>query len=366
MGRASAGNTADSARLERILNAKQRLIGVDVEALNAQVEEKKQIKHVEQALQQHHAEASSCHLGMMTMNQLDAASLRKTWDREVQDFRATSQGKATTREWDLNRPDAKRQELPARLGDDDPRCGPASLQRFAGEDLTVGERTAAQREQCRAWWDEQTAAKVQQKQQEQEEKFELAATIRGLDSLQCSMMSDEAAARAELARQIAAGNAELRQLQAATRDAERQKELRAKLTELEAAKQDPWLNEDPQQAASAMSPARVRKDHWKGMSAAQRDAITQEQLGQVLARRAAAAQAAAEEAAAAAEQHSIHKAVMQQAQAAGDFRRKQAAAAAEVLRRQVEEKAARDAQVKETYSNKVSDSYYAQFGTSHR
>jgi hypothetical protein len=56
----------------------------------------------------------------------------------------------------------------------------------------------------------------------------------------------------------------------------------------------------------------VRKDHWKGMSAAQREAIAQEQLGQVLARRAAAAQAAAEEAAAAAEQHRIHKAVMQQ------------------------------------------------------
>lgn len=33
-------------------------------------------------------------------------------------------------------------------------------------------------EQCKAWWDEQTAAKKQQKQQEQEEKFELGATIR--------------------------------------------------------------------------------------------------------------------------------------------------------------------------------------------
>jgi hypothetical protein len=47
------------------------------------------------------------------------------------------QGKATRREWDLSRPDAKRLDMPARLGDDDPRCGPASLQRFAGEDLTV-------------------------------------------------------------------------------------------------------------------------------------------------------------------------------------------------------------------------------------
>jgi hypothetical protein len=44
--------------------------------------------------------------------------------------------------------------------------------------LQIGERTAAEMEQCKAWWDEQTAAKAQQKQQEQEEKYELAATIR--------------------------------------------------------------------------------------------------------------------------------------------------------------------------------------------
>jgi hypothetical protein len=42
------------------------------------------------------------------------------------------------------------------------------------------------------------------------------------------MMSVEAAARDELARQIAAGNAELRQLQAAKRDAERQQELQVR------------------------------------------------------------------------------------------------------------------------------------------
>jgi hypothetical protein len=41
-------------------------------------------------------------------------------------------------------------------------------------------------------------------------------------------MSVEAAARAELARQIAAANAELRQLQAAKRDAERQQELQVR------------------------------------------------------------------------------------------------------------------------------------------
>lgn len=47
------------------------------------------------------------------------------------------QCKATTREWDLNAPHGLTAEAPARLGDDDPRCGVASLQRFAGEDLKV-------------------------------------------------------------------------------------------------------------------------------------------------------------------------------------------------------------------------------------
>lgn len=56
----------------------------------------------------------------------------------------------------------------------------------------------------------------------------------------------------------------------------------------------------------------VRKDHWKGMSPEQRDAIMQQQLAQVEARRAAAAAAAAEEAEAAAQQHNVHKAVMRQ------------------------------------------------------
>jgi hypothetical protein len=48
------------------------------------------------------------------------------------------QGKTGTRDWDLNRPDALLNELPARVDDDDERCGPSSMQRFGGEDLSVG------------------------------------------------------------------------------------------------------------------------------------------------------------------------------------------------------------------------------------
>lgn len=148
----------------------------------------------------HNAEQAAAHAGMLTMSQLGVAAMRKEWNQDVQDFRSTCQvrrhagwphnlqqhwlsavslhahlqrshcrgrfitrttaasasdpfhrllpllvppahqGKATTREWDINRPDAKQLDLPARLGDGDERCGPASLQRFDGEDLSVRPR----------------------------------------------------------------------------------------------------------------------------------------------------------------------------------------------------------------------------------
>jgi hypothetical protein len=46
---------------------------------------------------------------------------------------APAQGKHGTREWGLNDPSTLRQSSPARVADDDPRCGPSSLQRFAGD-----------------------------------------------------------------------------------------------------------------------------------------------------------------------------------------------------------------------------------------
>eukprot|EP00878_Enallax_costatus_P040836 GHUV01047225.1.p2 GENE.GHUV01047225.1~~GHUV01047225.1.p2 ORF type:complete len:122 (+),score=46.29 GHUV01047225.1:348-713(+) len=89
-----------------------------------------------------------------------------------------------------------------------------------------------------------------------------AACCRTLDYLQRSMMGQEAAARAELNRQIAAANKELQELQILKQNTERQDELHAKLAELQATASNPWLNEDPQQAASSMSPARVRGAHY--------------------------------------------------------------------------------------------------------
>jgi hypothetical protein len=56
--------------------------------------------------------------------------------------------------------------MPARVSDDDPRCGLASLQKFQGEDLNARARAKYQQEQLREWsrlqQDDQQRAKYQQ------------------------------------------------------------------------------------------------------------------------------------------------------------------------------------------------------------
>lgn len=202
--------------------------------------------------------------------------------------------------------------------------------------------------------------------------------------------------------QAAAENAALRTLKQAKQAAKQEAEAAAKRAELAAAAADPWLNEDANQAASALSSVRVRavaaygpaqqkqlhahagsalehastdpdcnllgmvfvwmvpacllqvrKDHWKGMSAEQLAAIKHQQESQLEAKRAADAAAAAAEAAAIADSRNIQRAVLLQAQAAELVRRQQAAAVAAAQRDQVAAKAAKDAQTNQLYANKV-------------
>ena len=53
----------------------------------------------------------------------------------LNEFRALHQQPNARREWDLYDPDYLKKDKPARVHDDDPRCGISSLQKFDGEDL---------------------------------------------------------------------------------------------------------------------------------------------------------------------------------------------------------------------------------------
>ena len=70
-------------------------------------------------------------------------------NKAVNEFRQSHQQPDGRREFDLNDPDALKKDKPARVSDDDPRCGVSSLQKFVGEDLNGKARSKLQQEQAR-------------------------------------------------------------------------------------------------------------------------------------------------------------------------------------------------------------------------
>jgi len=73
----------------------------------------------------------------------------------INEFRMLHQQPSSRREWDLYDPDALKKDRPARVSDDDPRCGMSSLQKFDGEDLNNKARSKFMEEQRRLWAEQQ-------------------------------------------------------------------------------------------------------------------------------------------------------------------------------------------------------------------
>lgn len=71
--------------------------------------------------------------------------MRHDLEKESRDYSMKHLHFATRREFDINDPKAVVKGVPARVGDEDPRCGLASMQQFNGEDLFKEERERQQK-----------------------------------------------------------------------------------------------------------------------------------------------------------------------------------------------------------------------------
>ena len=70
-------------------------------------------------------------------------------NKSINVFRQKFQNPESRREFDIYDPDGLKKDKPARVSDDDPRCGVSSLQKFLGEDLNEKARRKLQQEQLR-------------------------------------------------------------------------------------------------------------------------------------------------------------------------------------------------------------------------
>lgn len=155
-------------RAARLRDPKQLRMGIDRQTLDEQVREKECLRRLEKERNDYWDRQALLMDRHAVALQQEVNAIRTAREKELVDYRNTFQKKHMAREWDLNDPMRKAKELPARVCDDDPRNGPASLQKFEGEDLDRDNRRKAQQRQQRSWARQQVEEKLAKKWMEQE------------------------------------------------------------------------------------------------------------------------------------------------------------------------------------------------------
>ncbi|KAI8924394.1 RIB43A-domain-containing protein [Entophlyctis helioformis] len=189
----------DEERKQRIFNPKVRVMGIDLQALDEQIQIKNEIKandkkrnDVMDAKMKHTNE-------ILQFMDNEVALARRHQHQEMNRFRVDYQKPPQRRDFDLYDPNALRKDLPARTSDDDNRIGVSSLQRFEGEDLADYERHKLQKDQMRVWANEQVYEKERRQQEEMDEKKKYEELERNMNNKMMALQHAVDQARRERA-----------------------------------------------------------------------------------------------------------------------------------------------------------------------
>ncbi|EFB15211.1 hypothetical protein PANDA_016537, partial [Ailuropoda melanoleuca] len=268
-----ARRNQEKERQSRFFNVRTRVMGVDVKALNSQVEERKLREATDQSKEAAYGTYQEQYDLVAQMLEKEQAERTRRLAKKVQEFREQKQQLKNRREFDLWDPGRLWMEFPAHLSHSDPPCGPASLQYFAGEDL--------ERATCLKMQQEQFSYSLERQLQEQqqvkaEEKCAdmLNDQLRLAVDMQAAQLAklEESCRMAMMSAMANANKAQAAEL-AEQQRCEQQREQEANLMEIQNQITSDLLTENPQVAQHPVAPHRVLPYYWRGMTPEQRAAI---------------------------------------------------------------------------------------------
>jgi len=280
----------EAERLARIKDPQAYKRAVDPAELARQVAEKQQIRQTEADFA-----ATADAERIAVDNQLvQLEEERRRAERkhlaELDTYRSTLQGRATSRDHDLSDPTALRREQPGRVSDDDERLGASSMQKFHGEDLAISHRVKGQQEELRSWFGEAVREKEAAQAEAAQSDTDFSSSMLQIDGLKSSLEASAQAKRREAYSAVAEYNLAQARAKKERERAAQAAEVRDNLAEIENNLSSTLLNEDPSVSRSYISPNRVRPDHFKGFSADEHQAILQQQAEQATERQEAEAE----------------------------------------------------------------------------
>ncbi|XP_050569142.1 RIB43A-like with coiled-coils protein 2 isoform X3 [Cygnus atratus] len=221
-------------RQSRVFNARLRTIGVDKDALDAQVKDRKIQEAAKKARNEELANEIKQNDKVMCMLEERQKYDIRNINKAVSDFQKNFQKPETRREFDLSDPQALKKDRPARLSDSDPRYDLHDKNTIELDRKTM----------------------EQQRTEEETHRAVCAATK-------------------EFNRSQAAELAERKKL-------EKHQKMKDDMDEISSLLQGDLLSENPEQAISSFGRHRVITDRWKGMNQDQLMAIRSSQQQQVL------------------------------------------------------------------------------------
>ncbi|GJQ77351.1 hypothetical protein Trydic_g20761 [Trypoxylus dichotomus] len=191
----------EEERKKRIFNPRTRLFGIDYQALDRQIAEKKKQESEQKQLEDYYASQLQQHDEISIALEAKEKEERRKVQQEINEFRKIYQKPEDRREFDLNDPNLFKKSVPPRLRDDDPRCGPSSAQKFEGEDLSSEERLKVQRDQLKSWLDQQMLEKesAEKERKAAEDSYKAAIIARDQRAIELDSMEKECRKRLELA-----------------------------------------------------------------------------------------------------------------------------------------------------------------------
>lgn len=261
-GKIQAKRVQESLRKPRLFDAKLRTIGVDKEALDAQVEERRQ----REALEARHDKAYD---GLcisvdkqLKLLELEKRRIKTDMERDAKEFSLENLSFKQRREFDLNDKDALKKEMPCRIGDDDPRCTIASMQQFEGEDLSKRERQIRQMEQQADWIEQQVFEKRMSGTGRKQDERQFAEQVESITTLRNEIEEREDILRKNLSTAQQVFNSQQALVLEGVKKAGAAVDNVLNQKEMEHWEQDPWLNETI--AYHNESNGRVRRAEFKG------------------------------------------------------------------------------------------------------
>ncbi|XP_062426780.1 RIB43A-like with coiled-coils protein 2 [Rhea pennata] len=272
-------------RQSRIFNVRGRTIGVDKDALDTQIKERKIQEATEKAQNENLANEMKQNDKIMCMLEERQKNDIRNINKAIGEFRKNFQKPETRREFDLSDPEALKKDTPARLSDSDPRCTVSGLQKFMGEDLNYAQRMIFQKEQLREWslqqqrdWKNALADKKFSDDLYEKNRIELDRKSMELQRIDEEMRRAVCAATKDFNRAQAAEIAERKKL-------EKYQTMKDDMAEISSLLQGDLLSENSEQASSSFGRRCVMTDRWKGMNRDQLMAIRYSQQQQILEKR---------------------------------------------------------------------------------